>query len=128
MKSGYLSHRCTIGENTYSRHIIYIYSNKTLCSIEPFYNETPHTIFCDGWLISLAPAIETELSLFTDTLQHQFLDNPTLTIAEALNENWLFAKHRASIGDACCIYAISRVDWNSMRPTTVASLQLRKVV
>ena len=129
MKSGYLSHRCTIGDSTYSQHIIYIDNiSKSICSVEAFNGETPHTIFCDGWLIAFAPTIDADLSLFVKTLQLQFIDNPTLTITEALNENSLYAKHRATMGATCHIYSIPSVDWSRMQPTSASSLQLHKIL
>ena len=50
------------------------------------------------------------------------------TITEALNENSLYAKHRATMGATYHIYSIPSVDWSRMQPTSASSLQLHKIL
>lgn len=127
MKKGVLSHRCTIGKSSYRQHIIFVSTDMSLLSVTPLSIETPHTTFCEGWLIVVAPTFELDKEAFLATLQQQLTCATGDDLETLLSNNAIYSKHTVKIGERCKIYAIQPIDWAKQRPLATSILRLHCV-
>ncbi len=115
MKEGFFSHRLCYRHSLYSQHIIYFDSRCRVDAVEPFQQESPMTRFCEGILMAVAIDFVSHEEAFCGELRRQLIDNPSLSVGEAVLQNKFYAQYLADKAMPCVLYAIPSVDWSTGR-------------
>ena len=127
MKKGFLSHYCCCGTSMHKQSTIFA-KRGLLCSVERFMGETAGTTFYDGLLIVVAPSFTQYQEAFLLELQQQLSTDTQLTTTDAILNNSVYCNHIASINKECNIYAISGIEWSTLRPNTTDAIEIEQIV
>lgn len=126
MKKGYLAHYCCCDSSIYKHATIFTDSNR-LATIEPFAGETANTTFYDGLLMVANCDFRPHLDTFRAQLQEALSNDTQLSVADAILQNSIYKLHCATADKECLIYAITPIQWHSMRPNTIENLKIELI-
>lgn len=117
MNQGFLAHRICYKDQIYRKHILFLNGNNQVTGVEPFFNETANTTFYDGILLVTSSTFHLHLNEFISALKEQ-LENPAITLSQAILENRVYNSYIPDIQDSCSLYNIPEICWENERPVS----------